>query len=288
MILRMNEYQRMQYLDALGIETFVPRMVLPNAKPSLQCTTTPVESLVGELSIAGGKTKEDPSAIQLPKKVLGDVLSALNAPALGDSRKSFQEGMEPKQGHQLLEDAVGGPATKAEIELDGGDLVSRQPDSLDDQAAEFDLALWFTDTHLQIMDSRSKGDALPTSTLLSNLLIATGWLNTNLGAPEVQRWPIAGMDVPDQSWSAAASMIFDFLAVRHESKAPKAFLLFGKEAAQVILGAGFEFEECLYSITKSDRYSALALVLPSLRELLYEPRLKRNLWRSFNQLKSRS
>jgi len=33
----MNELQRLEYMEAMGVDCYVPRLVLPGAKPSEQC-----------------------------------------------------------------------------------------------------------------------------------------------------------------------------------------------------------------------------------------------------------
>lgn len=287
----MNEYQRMQYLEAIGVETFVPRMTLPNARPSLQCIvpdTAPKSTLQ-----ASPKTGSD-------KDILGSASTAANEAALSqDALRSLNEGLSsvlsdldldartPSKLEKSLDSKEPKPALdnssrdSVALSVTGGHragpaLESVSKDSIMSQKATFNLALWYTDSHIQVIDSRQPQDALPTETLLNNILVATGMLKAGLPTTELQSWPLPGS--ADQSWHAAAAMLNDFLSFRYESKPVRGFVLFGEDAAKAMLGEHFDFGDRVFSKTTANDYNVETLVLPSLRDLLYAPQSKRKLW----------
>jgi len=317
----MNEYQRMQYLEAMGIETFVPRMRLVNAKLSLQCVlpepslqiqanTGSVKSaaLVDALTDASAETPAKEGG--LSQQMLRDLNSSLNAPS--DSRTGLgsgsgsgsgqiskhpraeaqnihsvdTQGVEPVQAHgrsagtsadnHVVRSSETSPSTSpssTDISHTGETVANK----VESQNASFNLALWFIpDCNIQVVDSRQPQDALPTEALLTNILVATEFLKAGLPVAELQSWPLLGSD--DLSWAAASSFLNDFLSYRFQTKPAKAFLLFGEDAAKAVLGERFDFENQLFSKVPVDEYKVHALVLPSLRDLLYAPQSKRQLW----------
>ena len=319
----MNEYQRMQYLEAMGIETFVPRMRLVNAKLSLQCVL-PEPSLQIQANTGSAKSAALVDALTdtsaetpakeagLSQQMLRDLNSSLNAPSdsrtglgsgsgSGSSSSSSSgqiskhpraeaqnihsadtQGVEPVQacgrsaGTSADNDVVRSPEaspSSADISHTG----EAAADKVESQNASFNLALWFIpDCNIQVVDSRQPQDALPTEALLTNILVATEFLKAGLPVAELQSWPLLGSD--DLSWAAASSFLNDFLSYRFQTKPAKAFLLFGEDAAKAVLGERFDFENQLFSKVPVDEYKVHALVLPSLRDLLYAPQSKRQLW----------
>lgn len=308
----MNEYQRMQYLDAMGIDTFVPRFLLPSAKASLQCrvstqdaaNTTSADfssSAVTDSTCYPPQTNELGSdELRSLSDGLNSVLSALDLDASSPVKRSANNtslNAQPKaEAESLVE--KGEPA--------GTDLSTTGPESAQAQtdnssanegahaeAARFNLGLWFTDTQFQVVDSREAQDALPTDTLLTNILVSTGLLNAKLPPMEIQKWPIPGVNLSDQSWYAASSMLQDFLSVRFEKLAVKGFILFGEDAFYTVCGKSNDssetsYKNSLYNIVNVPSFNTTALVLPALREHLYQPQLKQSLWAACQKFVQRS
>lgn len=299
----MNEYQRMQYLEAMGVDTFVPRLHLVNAKPSLQCefTTLPKASAISaEQPLTNLQGQADPETefssetVRSLNEGLSDVLSELslttkpsNTPS--NTLKSASTNSSSRAGADL-DDPLG--ARKA---TGSDDITSAKPAGAELQAttvdtpevkAAFNLALWFTDTGFQVIDSREDNDALPTDALLSNILIMHGLLNTKLAAAEIQRWPIPGSTSTDQSWHAASSMLLEFLSFRFSQKKPTGFLIFGESAYKAVVNQDDSFESQVYQTIEMSAFSSRALILPALRDFLYEPNSKRALWASINAFRS--
>lgn len=255
----MNERQRMQYLDAMGIEMFVPRLVLPNAAETVECEL-PIEyrSVSVDLETLPERQKSDKAAA---------FLSSLR-----------QQDSKPT------------PILKAE---DKG--LDRSASALVDEIAKeakviestrFTLGLWTVESGLQILDTRTPGDALPTDALLNNILMANGLLKAQLPRAEILNWPYAGVSGVNASWPAAIEMMKEFLGARLEIKAVSFILLWGEDAAKVVLGEDFNFSDSLYTICKPEHFQAQALVLPSLKHFLQNPLEKKFLWEAFKPLRS--
>ena len=278
----MNELTRAQYLDALGIDTFVPRFVLPAAKPSVLCDL-PAANEQGRQREAF--TDEDASSNQ------------------GFEAHSIREQLETNESARaitnLLEDQAK-PEDATEVINEKAEAVTQQLDAIVSEtvsatvstavshtgstaktspassSAKFSLGLWQSKDTL-FVDSRRAGDALPTQALLLNIMQSVGLESSTLSKEEILNWPLVQKD-SDQSWSAARAMVTSFLDGRLFSKPCSRFLILGKDAYQAVIGEESSFIEQLYAELTIETFEAKALVLPSLSDMLYKPELKRAVW----------
>lgn len=256
----MNERQRMQYLEAMGIDCFVPRFSMPQAKVSVACElpiandgvnrrveTETADSAVDQVE-ALQRVKKDAQAHQQSVPAIASVLSE-------SPEKPTESTATPKSSIQSILDVIQAPAP---------------------EQVSFNLALWHIG-HLQVIDSRQSGDALPTDSLLSNILLSFGCLDTQL--PRVERidWPMV-QTAQDKSWQAAREMVQGFLDGRLLSKPVSHFLLFGQDACHAILGEDSDFLSACYTTVSIEAYDAHAIVLPSLAEILRDAQLKYKVW----------
>lgn len=255
----MNEQQRMQYLEAMGVDMFTPRWVLPGARASQLCQL-PVANVAPATEVAPvpqqnhQSVQPRPDAQARPEKSAGAVVS-----------------------HLL--DTV---ARQAKSPLPGPKSEAASPIPVQDEAA-FSLAFWRVHSHIMVVDSRQP-KALPTQALLQSLLAAMG-VTGRLPRAEVQAWPVPGSS--DKSWHSAREMIQAFLETRLLSEPVKYLVLMGQDAARAVLA---EPDDGLDSNSAAnaqrplgrvnlDSFACEALVTPSLAELLLQPRLKAGLWR---------
>ncbi len=167
-------------------------------------------------------------------------------------------------------------------------LVPEQQKDVAASDANFVLNLWFSDKNIQVIDSRSRDDALPTATLLANILLVNGLLRMNLPAAEIQCWPLADHNIEDKSWAAAQSMMSDFLSARFSQKAPQALLLFGEAAVKAVLGEKSQFQSLCFTHHFSEEFSTPVYIFPSLKDILYSPDLKKPLWQAMHSLRTDS
>ncbi len=293
-----DEHRRAQYLDAMGLDTYVPRWVLPNALAPVACELG-VEVGVEELRVVDKPETEErveyhSSALSSEAVTAGASESVGEEPAQPLSREqvsSLNEGLSsvlaelsgeaPKREPRKIE-ALPESVSEEEVlkSVDLSDVAVAQ------EKAKFNLGLWFTDTKIQILDSRKEGDALPTEVFLSNLLLGNALIQNRLPAMETQVWPFPGASEGEQGWVAACAMMSDFFQFRFEQSPATAIFAFGEEAARVILGADFNYQDACFSSVPSDDYGIPVTVLPSLRDFLYQPELKRKLWSALSNTRS--
>lgn len=270
----MNEHRRAQYLDALGIDSFVPRYVLPAALPPKLCelpagnepsSARPQREdqaqQVGKVAGVSGVTDARPQA----------VVSIANILATSDSS---EPSLEPKITSSSVLDASASDAL-APLLSDIKASVSTLP------SARFSLALWRVG-QVQIIDARRPGEALPIHALLTNMLKAQGLLSTALPREEILNWPLV-KNGSDSSWAAARQMVEAFLEGHLQAHPISQFLLFGRDAYLAVLGAEPAFVERLYTRVNLAAFDAEALVMPSLTDILYRPELKRAVWVAMQQ-----
>lgn len=276
---------------------FVPRRQLIKAKTSALCEL-PVRKASSELSL---------SASALSDHVANDDAQELEAlsrsKSSGAAVQSILEDFTKSSKHKpSSSESIGSDLEPAE-QSDLPDKESSGLSSVDDisrlinknlsrEKVDFSLGLWRVGDNLQVIDSRSRGDALPTETLLRNILRIHGCTSSTVQAPaqEIINWPLGNhhsdgdsFDAEDdQSWSAAHEMLMSFLEGRLLSKPVKMFWLMGEDALKAVVGESVQFNDCAFKSISIDAFAAEALVLPSLRECLNFPLNKKTLWTAIN------
>lgn len=256
----MNERQRMQYLDALGVEMFTPRWVLPGAQLSRQC----------QLPVAEADIALDQA---------GKPVSQGGASQHAGHAGGAQERPRPATGSlvdSLLETATPPRATPVAGERAAA-LVAASGEKK--QKAAFSLAFWRIHPQVMVVDTRQPSKALPTEALLRNFVKVLG-LTQSLPRAEIQNWPLAGGG--DQGWDAALEMIQAFLESRLLSQPVRYLVLMGSDAVKTILDNP---EAAVGSRVNVDTFACEALIAPSLTDLLLEPGQKAVLWRLCSPLR---
>ncbi len=277
----MNERQRMQYLETMGIDCFVPRFVLPEAKCSALC----------ELPIANDPSRAFSAEVATPT---ADALQySPSVPILpGSASHTDTSGLARTDGPKriAIDDIIDvkKPAASNKEAADkdvGGETIQALVNTLTEKPKDdvrFSLSLWHID-NIQIIDSRKPGDALPTDALLNNILLAIGGLALQL--PRVERidWPMVET-AEDKSWQAAQEMVQGFLEGRLFAKPVSYILLFGQDACTAVLGQDVDFIQQQYQTFPVDAFEASAIVLPSLADILRAPKFKADVWRALSVL----
>ncbi|MFT7561535.1 MAG: hypothetical protein ACI93R_003462 [Flavobacteriales bacterium] len=367
----MNEQQRMQYMESMGIDMFVPRLRLVNAAESPQCElpvavepiaalgaaeavnhaqsstgSATVRSASDVLSVLSDITEElkskpavrsygaktaatsiepsgklntdplesskasalyaEPGAVDSPTASIdNDDLRAVSRGTTGSVQASSALGPNVQEanvqelntqganahgpnvhgsnahGHRLPAESSANALTEAALTDAQAEPGGAQPPT----KAEFTLGLWLLDSGVQVIDSRSPRDALPTDALLSNVLQACGLLTQRMPSIEIITWPFANSSVIDSSWQAAQEMMSDFLGARFFNEKPKVFILWGEEAAKAMMGEAFDFPSHCYSCVDLPGFDRQALMLPSLKSFLLAPAEKRHLWSAFSPVR---
>ncbi len=247
----MNERLRMEYLEAMGIAMFVPRRVLPHAKASLPAALP--QSVSEEPAAA---TPVEPAEVSAPKPTapraapvaVSDIMDSLTRPSAP---------AEPAPPPEVAPEAEG--ASVAEVE----------------SSVQFALSIWRPSPALMILDSRHAGGALPTQALLDNILRAKG-IRLSSTKPDILIWPPGGM-TPAPGWRAAREMLQAFLQARLERQPVQYLWLMGESACNAVL-ANQPYQDNLGKAINVDALGSLAVILPSLADMLQQPALKARTW----------
>jgi len=279
----MNEVQRMQYLDALGIDSFMPRRILPNAPVMSLCepvtsgaTTAPVET--------GSAAKENlPIAASQAGTPVAAMQSAAEPKAI--PAVSAIESVPAKVAPAVLEQ-VATVTEQVKAEPKATKTVVPTP--------RFSLSLWQVGEQLLVIDSRQPQQALPTESLLSNILLALGFPAGPLPSAHVVRWPIMENRFESQGADEARGMLSALISARLETQPANHVLLMGEEACHYILPGDQLADTQAESLTKlQGRLLAVpelaaglpVIVVPSLTAMLQEPELKAITWQAIQPLR---
>lgn len=256
----MNEQQRQQYLEAMGIQPWFPRYTLPEAKPSTTCEwcwdTLPSENL---------------QATTTPQPFTEQQISpALLTP----SRKPF---MRPSD---ILGDTI---PTKPEdsSETEKTTPVKAKPTQLIER---FRLAtLSVNDDCLAISELPSIGMNQFTrfhERLLRNLLLSVGITIKYPLQPTLFDWPIVG-NRTDQDEQAAHDAVHGYLTNQFGLHRRKTLFLLGRNCARYTLGSGTDFDDIRGVRTNNHQVTVITHSLDALMKL---PAIKADAWRDISPL----
>lgn len=257
-----NELQRQAYLSALGIENYVPRMILPFAPPSIACEL-PVLVEIQDQPVVGDSVTSAP--------LVSDALTQLIKPLSNDAAKD------------ILADV--NPVKKSTAPINAASILEQLGSKKAPSLEPFALSLWRPAPGFLIVDSRNSSLALPTELLLNNLL------RTYLPAikpdlrEEVMRWPMIENRFVSRTADDARNELQTWLAVENELRPINRLWLMGDNAAGYLLPADVDpvdvyWQEHLVAATNAGVNSLRAVILPSLVTLLQQPLLKARFWAS--------
>lgn len=245
----MNERVRMQYLEAMGIEMFVPRWQMPCAKVSGQAVLPVAQEPSPPKSMTSMPTPEPALAGRVAgHEVVSDIVARLK-----------EQVGEPT--------AVPKPGTKER------DLRAAAVD--EDEPLRFTLNVWSVNNRLMVVDSHQPRQALPTHSLLANMLFSKG-VHKPIGAPEAVQWPAVN-DIGG-GLLKARDMVNAFLGARLGRTSATTLWLLGEDAFRVVAPTGKTYSDAVGKAFDIPELSVLALVLPSLSEILRDPSLKAQVW----------
>ncbi len=264
----MNELQRMQYLDAMGIDSFVPRFLITGAKPPVLCAL-PEPSDQPELASADSLNR---IALDIGKQTIGQVM-------LGE--RTDENLVSEEKASPSNVDAEG-PSSNDTSSNDNS-ASKTDPVKTDVKAVAFSLAAWRPSKDVFVVDACQPGDALPTHSLLSNMLQSLELLELNLPKAEILHWPMV-QGPHDASWSAAIQMVRGFLDGKLLTQPAERLLLFGKDAVKAVIGEDFDWLNTVYKSIPLAEFDCEATILPSLTELLYKPELKKHVWLALKRI----
>lgn len=268
----MNEQRRMQYLEELGIEMFVPRWILPAAKASVQ-------ALLPEPSPA-----ETPSAVAVSAAATVLSVASVAPVAVMSEPQVRPERTEPQAVSGLVSGIIGELGGKS-AEADKPRTASRPPQEAgtEAQAVHFSLSIWPVNANLMVLDSRHAREALPTQALLRNIVFAKGF-SEPLTKPEVLNWPLFAAVEYTGGWDEAGEMVRAFLKARLELQPVQTLWVMGMDAYGALFGETASYEGKVGSVLDIPELATLGVVLPSLTDVLKQPQLKAKVWSTIRAL----
>lgn len=267
----------MQYLEAMGIDMYVPRWVLPGALPS-RLAPLPYEA----------DSAQSSEAFATPPEGLVGGQERAQAPDYHGSQQDSQATTEPGIGAEIASARVSGimaqlgGTAKSKVQ-DRAEKIAPAPADTEDSGAEaetavrFTLNIWPVNPNLLVLDSHQPRRGLPTTQLLTNILFAKG-VTAYHTAPETLIWPVALGMVGPTGWTAAREMVGEFLGSRLEARPVSYLWLMGEEAFRAVAPSSASYEQSLGQALALPQYDTLALVLPSLSDMLANPSLKAHTW----------
>ena len=290
-----NERQRMEYLEAMGIDTYMPRLVLPNAPevfrvqaPEMDrelAANEPVVSWVDQLLPVGSGGVDTVETVDKPDTLISadSVASAGSGAADG---KALQKASE-----DALASIREKPSIKASSVKSEKPVVEKAVD-VQPAIEPFSLSCWSVPGDVLVVDSRHPEQALPTEQLLVNIVVALGYPRFQLPEAEVVRWPLMNHRLVDRDEHSARTTVQFTVEGFLRKYGLKKLLLLGAEAAYFVLSpepdspASMESYFTLasqntdQSILLPGDYSARVVVAHSLGDMLLNPHLKADTWRA--------
>lgn len=293
----MNEIQRQQYLDALGIDSYMPRWILPVAPAPVSCEpvlpvndapsveTAPVsapnlDGIAGSPAVTASNTHAETS----PATTVG-----MTAPSemLSSSLSEIVD--------EVKASAIPIPSAKDSSANSGtaGKVLPDQKTAVDPDPT-FSLSLWRVSDDLMVVDSRHAELALPTEPLLANILFALGLPRQPLPRAEVLRWPMYDHRLAPKGEAAARETVLAMLEGKLEAQPARYLMLMGAEACHFVLPAELlpengdvdvSYEAMQGKAPVIEALQATAIVVPSLCDMLQQPELKAVTWRSIQPLR---
>ncbi|GAA6152531.1 hypothetical protein [Pseudoteredinibacter isoporae] len=287
----MFETTRHQYLSAMGIDSYMPRCLLPNAPTPQECEW-PVELSAAPEPVA---ITSQPAELQSKAATLQHVSEA--STAVGESVGPGSMGSAPAArantavgAAELLADFEPDKTAKKPRSTQASKVSSEENDQVHPtEALNFSLSVWRFDD-LLVVDSRHSEKALPTEKLLLSMLQAYGLKLGNLSKAQVLQWPMFDMPQADIGAEAAREMLGAFLETLLDSPVSHWWLM-GDDAFHLLPGGMVPQEDSGFGhVIQAEQLSGATVVpakqlitMPSLAEMLERPQLKARAWRAMRQ-----
>jgi hypothetical protein len=278
----MNELQRQQYLDAMGIDTYMPRWILPAAPAPVACDVSFLPLLL-EAPLAGIDASVDTAVdtgVENRVESRADPRVAMPAPHAAPAVAATA----PRPVLDVLL-ATGVAATPAIAAATRGESTpTAEPLAAPQPAVEFVLSVWRVSPQLMVIDTRKAQLALPTDALLGNILLALGYPPQPLPPADILRWPPANSPSIGKTAADAREWLDTFLEIRLHADPVQHLLLMG-EACLYILPEGSDYETLLGHAVELPALQTTAVVVCGLSDMLLEPLRKRQTWQALQPLR---
>ncbi|CAM3756226.1 hypothetical protein [Parendozoicomonas haliclonae] len=277
----MNERQRQDYLEAMGIQPWFPRFVLPQAKPSVDCDwdfeADPVPSL-------------QPAPV--PQAVQAAVSHTPQPPAQTGGQPTWEVapvstgGVTPQASSNILSE-LGFASEEPEAKSSETEKKTASPEATSDivTAEPFRLAVVdINESCLVVSDLPWSGLNQFTGyhqRLLRNIVRALELPADQEWKEGLFAWPLLTDTAPvDRAYAREAVMAY--LNNQFGLKRRKTILLFGRNSCTHLWNHEKDFEQCLGVHERDDtRYG----ITSSLGELMSIPSMKADAWANLKALR---
>jgi len=287
----LNELQRQSYLSALGIDTYMPRVVLSAGPEFVLCDLESVAETVSQQALS--------SPIDAVRSAVNLIEAAPSAPLLNKTMADKNESIPatgPSKIDDVLESIVGKPevrGTKPERSAPTEALSESRLAPQDELSPNFALTVWRIESDILVIDTRDVAQALPTDRLLSNILIALGYQLPTLPKPNVLKWPMIENASSGQNSNDARDMLHAFLDAQLLLDPVKSIWLMGESAARHVLSSDFNYADYIGQVDHVPTVPSLEspvtpiVVSASLVDMLLQPSLKALTWKQVQPLVAR-
>jgi hypothetical protein len=253
----MNELQRQAYMEAMGVDSYVPRLVLPAALPSQLCEWPVMEASPASPSPVSASPDTITAETPAPVRAAGNGSAAAMQALLGENAKPSVKKVAPAASQGLVKANTNKKAVP-----------------------HFSLSI-ISGNNILIVDESLPGHVNPEDylLLLHNMLFALGVGKQQLSI-DTFNWPVSKNSQVDQSETAARQAIDAFLAKKSEQLKSQYLIVMGASAANFVtnkvLVAGV--------LTRHDYLDIELIHTSSASPMLSDALLKRKVWQDLKPL----
>ena len=238
----MNETRRLTYLAHFGIDYYLARRPLQGAAPSIVSGVLDVS--IPDLQEATVETLSSPLSINA---TINDTESDSDV----DSKTTVINTSSSLTKHQT-------------------------------KTVHFSLHCWRIHDDLLVLDTHEPGAALPTDTLLLNIVRSLGYPLEQLPQSEPLRWPLFESDQQANDENQARAMVQAYIQAQLSKQPANHLLLMGTDAARFTLDTFDDWQSV--EGKRFQQWQMTLIAIPSLADMLREPLLKRVVWETVKAL----
>ena len=243
----MHELHRQEYLQAIGIESYIPRWKLPFAAESQRCDQSLVWVDQGVVTPLGVNVKNQ----QESAKPTIDLNQVLNAVAEKNTVKN---------------------ASRI------GDILQQFEDKKSPSIQSFSLSVWRPSSGFLIVASRDL-NAMPTELFLNNFLRCYLKQHQLILSEEILRWPAIENNKIVLTEKDACAELQTWLSVQNEFQSIKTMWFFGDAyryfSSEIVMSDDCFAGSCSIKLDQTDSDKPItAKIFPDLSQFLLQPQLK--------------
>ena len=297
-----SEQRRHDYLQAMGISSWLPRTALPAAKASPDWVNTFLYGDYGsegfdDLDDAGGhENHHSAHEVEVAHQTTHQLADALQkSPPLpsGHAREQLQAGLnalttnKPTGGKQKNADNAttpqGAPSPAAELAAN----IEIKPRQHKEEIPTFRLAFWLFEQAIVIDSMPPQGRVGQNldrhQRLCVNMIRAMGANAELVASPYVLPWPILVGDALNQGRTVASEAVRYKLEKVLADHPPRPIILLGESAAQMVMQREESIDD-MRGMVFNYRSDAKVVISHSLTQMLQIPECKKEVWQDLQAL----